>query len=121
MGKAAIFLLTLSFAAAASAQNYPSKSIHFLVGFAPGGTTDILARLLAQKMSDSTGQKAVVDNRAGAGGIIAAEILAQSPPDGYTMLACTTGNFAIIPYLYQTVPYYADKDLLPVTKTGSLP
>ena len=117
----ATLLLTLVLAAPASAQNYPNKTIRILVGFAPGGSTDIVARLIAQKMSDTIGQQVVVDNRAGAGGIIAAEILAKSPPDGYTMFACTTGNFAIIPYLYKTVPYNADKDLVPVTQTGSLP
>lgn len=117
----ATLLLTLVLAGAASAQNFPNKSIRFLVGFAPGGSTDIVARLIAQKMSDNVGQQVVVDNRAGAGGIIAAEILSKAPPDGYTMFACTTGNFAIIPYLYKTVPYNADKDLLPVTQTGSLP
>jgi tripartite-type tricarboxylate transporter receptor subunit TctC len=119
--KCMVTLTLTALAAAASAQNYPSKSIRFLVGFAPGGSTDIVARLIAQKMTDNVGQQVVVDNRAGAGGIIAAEILAKSPPDGYTILACTTGNFAIIPYLYKTVPYNADKDLLPVTQSGSLP
>jgi len=119
--KCMVALTLTALAAAASAQNYPSKSIRFLVGFAPGGSTDIVARLNAQKMTDNVGQQVVVDNRAGAGGIIAAEILAKSPPDGYTILACTTGNFAIIPYLYKTVPYNADKDLLPVTQSGSLP
>ena len=119
--KLLVALTLTALAAAASAQNYPSKSIRFLVGFAPGGSTDIVARLIAQKMGDNVGQQVVVDNRAGAGGIIAAEILAKSPPDGYTILACTTGNFAIIPYLYKTVPYNADKDLLPVTQSGSLP
>ncbi len=72
-------------------------------------------------MSENIGQQVVVDNRTGAGGIIAAEALAKSPPDGYTIFACTTGNFAIIPYLYKSVPYNADKDLIPVTQTGSLP
>ncbi len=121
---AATLLVTLALAAAGTisqAQNYPGKSIRFLVGFAPGGSTDIVARLIAQKMSENIGQQVVVDNRTGAGGIIAAEALAKSPPDGYTMFACTTGNFAIIPYLYKSVPYNADKDLIPVTQTGSLP
>ncbi len=117
----ATLLLTLVLAAAASAQSFPNKTIRILVGFAPGGSTDIVARLIAQKMTDNVGQQVVVDNRPGAGGIIAAEILSKSPPDGYTMFACTTGNFAIIPYLYKTVPYNADKDLVPVTQTGSLP
>jgi tripartite-type tricarboxylate transporter receptor subunit TctC len=118
---AALLLATLALSGIASAQSFPNKSIRFLVGFAPGGSTDILARLIAQKMSENIGQQVVVDNRTGAGGIIAAEALAKSPPDGYTMLACTTGNFAIIPYLYKSVPYNADKDLVPVTQTGSLP
>ena len=121
---AATLLVTLALAAAGTisqAQNYPGKSIRFQVGFAPGGSTDIVARLIAQKMSENIGQQVVVDNRTGAGGIIAAEALAKSPPDGYTMFACTTGNFAIIPYLYKSVPYNADKDLIPVTQTGSLP
>ena len=118
---ASLLLATLALSGIASAQNFPNKSIRFLVGFAPGGSTDILARLIAQKMSENIGQQVVVDNRTGAGGIIAAEVLAKSPPDGYTMLACTTGNFAIIPYLYKSVPYNADKDLAPVTQTGSLP
>jgi tripartite-type tricarboxylate transporter receptor subunit TctC len=103
------------------AQNFPTKPIRFLVGFAPGGSTDIVARLIAQKLTESLGQQVVVDNRTGAGGIIAAEVLAKSPPDGHTILACTTGNFAILPYLYKTLPYNADKDLVQVTQTGSLP
>ena len=119
---ALLFLPTLAvLSAASSAQNFPNKSIRFLVGFAPGGSTDIVARLIAQKMSENIGQQVVVDNRTGAGGIIAAEALSKSPPDGYTMFACTTGNFAIIPYLYKSVPYNADKDLVPVTQTGTLP
>jgi len=107
--------------AGAWAQNFPTRSIRFLVGFAPGGSTDIVARLIAQKMSETIGQQVVVDNRTGAGGIIAAEILAKSPPDGHTIFACTTGNFAIQPFLYKTLPFNPDKDLVPVTQTGSLP
>jgi len=108
-------------AGAAPAQVFPSKPIRFLVGFAPGGSTDIVARLLAQKMSDSIGQQVVVENRPGAGSNIAAEALAKSPPDGHTILACTTGLFAIQPFLFKKLPYDPEKDLLPVTQTGSLP
>src|SRR5688572_7856327 len=85
---------------AAAAQSFPSKPIRFLVGFAPGGSTDIVARLLAQKMSESMGQQVVVENRPGAGSNIAAEALAKAPPDGHTILACTTGLFAIQPFLF---------------------
>ena len=104
-----------------AAQTFPTKPIRFLVGFAPGGSTDIVARLLAQKMTDSMGQQVVVENRPGAGSNIAAEALAKAPPDGYTILACTTGLFAIQPFLYKKLPYDPEKDLLPVTQTGSLP
>ena len=86
----ATIVLTAAIAASASAQNFPNRSIRFIVGFAPGGSTDILARLIAQKLTDSFGQQVVVDNRTGAGGIIAAEALAKSAPDGYTIMACTT-------------------------------
>jgi tripartite-type tricarboxylate transporter receptor subunit TctC len=124
MRKSTILLAALTLAAysaGAPAQNFPTRSIRFLVGFAPGGSTDIVARLIAQKMSETIGQQVVVDNRTGAGGIIAAEILAKSPPDGHTIFACTTGNFAIQPFLYKTLPFNPDKDLVPVTQTGSLP
>ncbi len=124
MRKSTILIAAVALAACSalsSAQNFPTKSIRFLVGFAPGGSTDIVARLIAQKMSDTVGQQVVVDNRSGAGGIIAAEILAKAPPDGHTIFACTTGNFAIQPFLYKTLPFNPDKDLVPVTQSGSLP
>lgn len=114
-------LIAALIAAPAGAQSYPTKPIRMIVGSAPGGPIDFSARLVAQKITETLGQPVVVDNRTGAGGIIAAEALSKSPPDGYTMMACTTGNFAIIPYLYKTIPYNADKDLIPVTQTGSLP
>ena len=103
------------------AQNYPSKSIRILVGFAPGGSTDIVARLIAQEMTKNVGQQVVVDNRPGAGGNIAAELTSKAPPDGYTLFACTTGVFAIQPFLYAKLPYDPEKGLTPITQTGSLP
>ena len=121
MRNAAIFLLTLLFTVAASAQNFPSKTIRILVGFAPGGSTDIVARLVAQELTKNFGQQVVVDNRPGAGGNIAAELTARAAPDGYTVFACTTGVFAIQPYLYSKLPYDPDRDIAPVTQTGSLP
>jgi len=72
-------------------------------------------------MTESMGQQVVVENRPGAGSNIAAEALAKAAPDGYTILACTTGLFAIQPFLYKKLPYDPEKDLLPVTQTGSLP
>ena len=116
-----IGLALVACAGVAGAQAYPNKSIRFLVGFAPGGSTDIVARLIAQELSKNLGQQVLVDNRTGAGGIIATEALAKSPPDGYTMLACTTGTFAIQPFMFSKLPYAVDKDVVPVTQTGSLP
>ncbi len=105
----------------AVAQTFPSKSIRFLVGFAPGGSTDIVARMIAQEMSKSIGQQVVVDNRPGAGGNIAAEIATKAPPDGHTIFACTTGVFAIQPFLYSKLPYDPEKGFAHITQTGSLP
>ena len=105
----------------AAAQTFPSKSIRFLVGFAPGGSTDIVARMIAQEMSKSIGQQVVVDNRPGAGGNIAAEIATKAPPDGHTIFACTTGVFAIQPFLYAKLPYDPEKGFAHITQTGSLP
>lgn len=105
----------------AMAQNYPSKAVRILVGFAPGGSTDILARVIAQEMGKNVGQQVQVDNRPGAGGNIAAELASKAPPDGHTLFACTTGVFAIQPFLYSKLPYDPEKGLAPVTQTGSLP
>ncbi|MGH8617719.1 MAG: Bug family tripartite tricarboxylate transporter substrate binding protein [Burkholderiales bacterium] len=104
-----------------AAGGYPNRTIRFVVGFAPGGSTDIVARLIAQELGKNIGQQVVVDNRTGAGGIIATEVLAKSPPDGYTILACTTGTFAIQPFMFSKLPYNVEKDIVPVTQTGSLP
>lgn len=115
------FLFFPLWAPLVAAQTYPTKSIRILVGFAPGGSTDILARLIAQEMSKNVGQQVVVDNRPGAGGNIAAELVSKAPPDGYTLHACTTGVFAIQPFLYSKLPYDPEKGIAPVTQTGSLP
>jgi len=116
-----IIFLSLGFTSFASAQSYPSKTVRILVGFAPGGSTDILARVIAQEMSKNVGQQVIIDNRPGAGGNIAAELTSKAPPDGHTLFACTTGVFAIQPFLYSKLPYDPDKGLVPVTQTGSLP
>src|SRR5678815_4522652 len=103
---AASFVLV---AGAALAQNWPTKPVRFLVGFAPGGSTDIVARLIAQEMGKNIGQQVIVDNRPGAGSAIAAELTAKSPPDGHTIFACTTGAFAIMPFLYSKLGYNPEK------------
>ena len=125
MSRKYLFLLGIicsyGIALPAIGQTFPSKSIRILVGFAPGGSTDIVARLIAQEMSKNVGQQVVVDNRPGAGGNIAAELASKAPPDGHTLFACTTGVFAIQPFLYSKLPYDPEKGLAPVTQTGSLP
>ena len=96
------------------AQSYPSKPIRFIVPFAPGGGTDVLARLLAQRLYDPLGQPVVVDNRPGAGGVIGAEIAARAPADGYTIVLGSPGPLTINPNL-QRVPYDTLRDFAPVS------
>ena len=102
------------------AQSFPSKPLRIIVPFAPGGSTDIVARILADKLSSPLGQSVVVENRAGAAGNIGAEAVAKSPPDGYTLLMATTGVMAINNSLYKNMTYDAAKDLEPVSFTTSI-
>jgi tripartite-type tricarboxylate transporter receptor subunit TctC len=99
----------------AFAQTYPARPIRMLVGFTPGGTTDVVARIVAHGMSDSLGKAVVIDNRPGAGANIAAEIAAKSPPDGYTTLAVNPG-LAISASAYAKLGYNALRDLAPVAR-----
>src|SRR5205807_7749735 len=103
----------------ALAQAYPSKTVRLIDGFSPGGSTDIIGRLIAQKLSDSFGQPVVVENRPGATGTVAAEMAAKSPPDGHVMLIVPL-TFTVSPSLYK-LPYDPAKDLLPVTLVASAP
>jgi len=110
-------LVTALFAAGfAQAQGYPNKPIRMIVASAPGGAPDILGRAIAQKMSDSLGQQVVVDNRAGASGLIGAEIAAKSAPDGYTLFLGTTTLYAILPNLKKNLPYNIQRDFISVTQ-----
>jgi tripartite-type tricarboxylate transporter receptor subunit TctC len=104
----------------AHAADYPARPIRILVPFTPGGSTDILARMIGQKLTDAWGQQVLVEQRPGAGGIIAAESVAKSAPDGYTLLL-STGTYTTIPSLYSKVPYDFVKDLQPVTLLATLP
>jgi len=98
-----------------AAANYPDRPIRLLVGFPPGGATDILSRILAQHMGDSIGQTVVVDNRGGATGTIAAAIAAKSPADGYTIMMVPSGPYTISPSVYSKLPYDAVKDFTGVS------
>ena len=109
----------LSFAA--HAQPYPSKAIRFVVPYPAGGPLDTVARLLGQKVSESTRQPVIVDNKPGAGGNIGADAVAKSPPDGYTVLMGAVATHAINPTLYSSIPYDAVKDFIPVTQVASTP
>ena len=100
--------------AVANAQQYPARPVRFVVPFAPGGGTDVLARLLAQRLFDPLGQPVVVDNRPGAGGVIGAEIAARAPADGYTIVLGSPGPLTINPNL-QRVPYDTLRDFAPIT------
>ena len=108
-------VLVLAALGPASAQSYPAKPIRVIVPFAAGGAVDVLARLVSAKMSDSIGQPVIIENRAGAAGNVAADAVAKSPPDGYTILQNTNGQ-AISPSLYKSLPFDAVKDFTPVTQ-----
>jgi tripartite-type tricarboxylate transporter receptor subunit TctC len=93
------------------AQDYPNRQVNFVVPFAPGGGTDILGRLVGQKLSDRFGKPFVIENRPGAGTVTAAVQVARSPPDGYTIMMATSGTLAMNPTLYKKLPYDPGKDL----------
>jgi tripartite-type tricarboxylate transporter receptor subunit TctC len=113
--------VAFAFAATAQAQAWPSKPIKYIVNFAPGGTTDIVGRLIAAKLSTALGQPVVVENRAGAGGNLGAEMLAKSAPDGYTIGGGTVSSHAINVTLYSKMPYDPLKDFTPITMLATLP
>ena len=103
------------------AQAYPAKPARIVNPFAPGGATDIIARHMAQKLTEAWGQPVVVENRAGASGALGVEHVAKSPPDGYTLLIATQTTHAANPALYAKLPYDAAKDFAPLTLAGSTP
>ena len=104
----------------AAAQNYPAGPIRWVVPFPPGGGTDILARTVAQKLSEAWGVAVVVDNRGGANGTIGAAIVAKAPPDGQTLLIVPSG-FAVNPSIYKNLPFDSVKDLAPVSQLAASP
>ena len=105
----------------ASAQNYPTRAITLIIPFAPGGSTSIVGRGIADKMSELLGEKVVVDNRPGAGGTVGTRAVAKSEPDGYTLVLGYTGTLAIGPSLYKSVGYDPRKDFAPIGLIGNAP
>lgn len=103
------------------AQGYPNKPLRFLLGFAPGGASDIVARIVGARLSEALGQPVVIDNRPAASGAVAAGLIARSPPDGYSMLLAATSTIAVNPSLYKNLPYDSLKDFTYVANFVSMP
>jgi len=103
----------------AMGQDYPTRPIHLIVPDAPGGSPDQLSRLLAQSLSESLGAQVVVDNKPGAAGVLAMDVAAKAPPDGYTIAMTTTAIYAILPNLRKDLPYDAVKDFVPVSRIAT--
>jgi tripartite-type tricarboxylate transporter receptor subunit TctC len=114
------FLIGISFGV--SAQSYPNKPIRMIIPFSVGGSTDILARVIGQKLSENLGQQVVIENKGGANGLIGMDLLAKSPADGYTILFCTTSTLSINPSLYVgNMPYDPDKAFVEVGLAATAP
>jgi len=110
-------LLTFTVSGVKAAEGgYPNRPIRFVVPFAPGGPSDILSRMVGQKLSESLGQTIVVDNRGSVGGVLGFELGAKSPPDGYTLLLAAFAGLTINPHVYKTLPYDPQRDFQPITQ-----
>ena len=107
--------------AAAFAQTYPSKPIRIIVPFAPGGTSDILARALGPRITEAMGQPVIIENKTGANGNVGADFVAKSPPDGYTMLLSDVGALSINPSVYTNMPFDPVKDFSPIVMVSYSP
>lgn len=115
-------LMSLAIVPDAHAQDaYPSRPSRLIVGFAPGGATDILARVIAQKMSERLGQPMIVENRPGAGSLVAGELVARAPPDGYTLFMGPSGPLVFAPAVYSKMPYDSMKSFTPIGIIASYP
>jgi tripartite-type tricarboxylate transporter receptor subunit TctC len=113
LGAATCYLLCLHASAAALAAEYPARPVRIVIPFPPGGTSDILTRILGEKLNGLLGQPIVVDNRPGAGGVLATDIVAKATPDGYTIYMAFVSH-AINPYVYAKLPYDTEKDFVPI-------
>ena len=121
VGRLVVAAVLLACGALAQAQTYPSKTVRLIVPFPPGGSTDILARAIGQKLSEAWQQQVIIDNRPGAGGIIGTELGARAPRDGYTLLMGSGAPLTIVPSLYEKLPYDVQKDFAPITVVATVP
>jgi tripartite-type tricarboxylate transporter receptor subunit TctC len=117
----AAILVSACVTGAASAQQYPTRAIRMVIAFPPGGGTDIVGRIVAQKLSEALGQQVLPDNRGGASGQIGTEIVAKAPPDGYTVLMAHIAALSILPSLVPKLPYDPVKDFAPVSLSAIAP
>ena len=117
---AAVCALSLPLTAPVQAQAWPTKPVKMVVPFSPGGSTDVVARMLGQRLSEIWGQTVVIENKAGAGGNIGTDMVAKSPADGYTLLMAS-GSITINPHIYAKMPFDTQKDLLPISNVASGP
>ena len=108
-------------APAVEANDYPNKPITLIIGFAPGGSSDVMARILTKRMEELLRQPVIIENRAGAGGGIAANLVARAPADGYTILLATGSSLAINVSLYKNLGYDPEKDFVPVAQVVAIP
>jgi tripartite-type tricarboxylate transporter receptor subunit TctC len=121
MKRLALLAIAFAFSAAAAAQPYPSRPVRVVVPFPPGGATDIIGRLLSQKMSESWGQAVIIENRAGAAGSIGSDFVAKSAPDGYTLVMASASTHAVGPAVNPKLPYDNLADFTPVTLVATFP
>src|SRR5260221_2184661 len=115
-----VALLAAATGASALAQTFPAKPVRIVVAFPPGGGTDIVARLLAPKLTEAWAQQVIVDNRAGASGVIGTEFAARSAPDGHTLFMGTMGNLAVNPHLIAKMPVEPLRDFAPVKQVVAM-
>ena len=109
------------FAAAASAQSYPEKPVHITVPYAPGGITDVIARALAQRLTEAWGQQVIVENKPTGAGIVGIDAVAKSAPDGHSLLVAADAAFVTAPHTYSKLPYSPDRDFVAITGLGISP
>ena len=116
-----VLLLLFAFSFPVVAQTYPAKPIRFIVSFPPGGSSDLIARAIAPRMSERLGQPVVVENRPGAGGMIGVDAVAKSAPDGYTIGLAAAGALTTNIHLYPSMPFHPEKDLAPLSMLAMIP